>query len=86
MVFCRQAISSLDHHKRYILALSSAGIGGLLFYLALRKKSKRIPVGDGWWRVGEKPLTEDRTIRPFIVETSEEMIEVQIDAEFKEFQ
>ncbi|KAK2853035.1 hypothetical protein Q7C36_008236 [Tachysurus vachellii] len=71
----KQAISSLDHQKRYILALSSAGIGGLLFYLALRRKSKRIPVGDGWWRVGEKPLTEDRTIRPFIVETSEEMIE-----------
>lgn len=85
VVFCRQAISSLDHKKRYILALSSAGIGGLLFYLAWRKKSKRIPVGDGWWRVEEKSLTEDRTIRPFVVESSKEMLEVQVDAEFKEF-
>ncbi|TSN48516.1 Epoxide hydrolase 1 [Bagarius yarrelli] len=71
----RQAISSLDLQQRYILAISSVGIGGLFFYLALRKKSKRIPVGDGWWRVGEKPLTEDRTIRPFVVETSKEIVE-----------
>lgn len=75
-VFCRQAISSLDHQNRCILAIASAGIGGLLFYLALRKRSKKIPVGDGWWRVGEKPLTEDRTIRPFVVEYSKEMLEV----------
>ncbi|KAF5901420.1 epoxide hydrolase 1-like, partial [Clarias magur] len=71
----KQAVSSLDPQKRYILAISSVGLGGLLLYRALRKKTKTIPVGDGWWRVGEKPLTEDRTIRPFIVETSEEMIE-----------
>ncbi|KAM9476870.1 epoxide hydrolase 1-like [Clarias gariepinus] len=71
----KQAVSSLDPQKRYILAISSAGLGCLLLYRVLRKKTKAIPFGDGWWRVGEKPLTEDRTIRPFVVETSEEMIE-----------
>ncbi|KAF7710900.1 epoxide hydrolase 1 [Silurus meridionalis] len=71
----QQAISSLDLQKRYFLAISTAGIGGLLLYRAWTKKSQKISVGDGWWRTEEKPLTEDRTIRPFVVETSKEMLE-----------
>ncbi|XP_017550856.1 epoxide hydrolase 1-like [Pygocentrus nattereri] len=71
----QKALSDLDPCKLKVLAVSSVGIGGLLCYMAWRKKTKKIPVGDGWWREGEKPLSEDRTIRPFVVETSEEMIQ-----------
>lgn len=71
----QRVLSELDPCKLKLLALSSVGVGGLLCYLAWRRQPKKIPVGDGWWRVGEKPLTEDRTIRPFVVETSEDMIQ-----------
>lgn len=35
-----------------------------------------IPIGDGWWGAGEKPLTEDEAIHRFVVKTSVEEIEV----------
>ncbi|XP_026881412.2 LOW QUALITY PROTEIN: epoxide hydrolase 1 [Electrophorus electricus] len=70
----KQALFNLDHYNLKVLAASSVGIGGLLCYLALRRKRKTIPFGDGWWRVGEKPPSEDTTIHSFVVETSEEMI------------
>lgn len=37
---------------------------------------RTIPVGEGWWGAGEKPLLEDQKIYPFTVETSDEEIEV----------
>ncbi|KAK1791216.1 hypothetical protein P4O66_013240 [Electrophorus voltai] len=70
----KQALFNLDHYNLKVLAASSVGIGGLLCYLALKRKPKTIPFGDGWWRVGEKPPSEDTTIHSFVVETSEEMI------------
>ncbi|XP_062851855.1 epoxide hydrolase 1 [Trichomycterus rosablanca] len=71
----QQAISGLDQHTLKVCAVSSVGIGSLLCYLAWRKTPKKIPVGDGWWTVGEKPLVEDTTIRPFVVENSEQMLQ-----------
>ncbi|XP_076831248.1 epoxide hydrolase 1 [Brachyhypopomus gauderio] len=71
----KQVILNLDHYSLKVLATTAVGIGGLLCYLALRRKPKTIPVGDGWWRVGERPLNEDTTIHPFVVESSEEMIQ-----------
>ncbi|XP_022540985.2 epoxide hydrolase 1 [Astyanax mexicanus] len=71
----QKVLSELDPCKLKVLALSSVGVGGLLCYLAWRRQPKKIPFGDGWWRVGEKPFAEDRTIRPFVVETSEDVIQ-----------
>lgn len=73
---CRQAISGLDQNTLKVFAVSSVGIGGLLCYLAWRKIPQKIPVGDGWWIAGEMPLIEDKTVRPFVVETSEQMLQV----------
>uniref|UniRef100_A0A7N8X925 Epoxide hydrolase n=1 Tax=Mastacembelus armatus TaxID=205130 RepID=A0A7N8X925_9TELE len=36
---------------------------------------KTIPLGDGWWGAGEKPLSEDDKIYPFQVQTSDEEIQ-----------
>ncbi|XP_030626185.1 epoxide hydrolase 1 [Chanos chanos] len=71
----QQVVSSLDRPKLQLLAVSSAGLGGILVYLALRKKVRKIPIGDGWWGAGKGPVTGDKTIRPFQVETSEEEIQ-----------
>ncbi|XP_066535520.1 epoxide hydrolase 1 isoform X2 [Hoplias malabaricus] len=68
----QRALSDLDPFRLRVLVASSVGLGGVLCYLAWRRKPKKLPFGDGWWRVGEKPLTEDRTVRPFAVESSEE--------------
>ncbi|XP_051981060.1 epoxide hydrolase 1-like [Xyrauchen texanus] len=71
----RDTLRNLDQGKLQLLALSSAGIGGLLCYLAWRKSPKKIPIGDGWWGAGEKSITEDKSIHKFVVETSVEEIE-----------
>ncbi|XP_051507921.1 epoxide hydrolase 1-like [Myxocyprinus asiaticus] len=71
----RDTLNNLDQTKLQLLALSSAGIGALLCYLAWRKSPKKIPVGDGWWGAGEKSITEDKTIHKFVVKTSVEEIE-----------
>lgn len=51
--------------------------GGILAYLAHRRRQvKTIPLGEGWWGAGEKPLSEDNKIYPFQVQTSDEEIQV----------
>lgn len=74
----RETIGNLDRSKLQLLALSSAGIGAVLCYLAWKQSPKTIPIGDGWWGAGEKPLTEDETIHKFVVKTSVEEIEVGV--------
>ncbi|XP_070398220.1 epoxide hydrolase 1 isoform X2 [Nothobranchius furzeri] len=39
-----------------------------------RNKARSIPLGEGWWGAGEKTLSEDHTIYPFSVKTSDEEI------------
>uniref|UniRef100_A0AAQ5YPX5 Epoxide hydrolase n=1 Tax=Amphiprion ocellaris TaxID=80972 RepID=A0AAQ5YPX5_AMPOC len=39
------------------------------------RKVKTIPLGEGWWGAGEKPLSEDQKIYPFTVQTSDKEIE-----------
>ncbi|XP_014862842.1 PREDICTED: epoxide hydrolase 1 isoform X2 [Poecilia mexicana] len=57
-------------------AVAAAAAGGILTYaMQRRSKVRTIPVGDGWWGAGEKPLLEDQKIYPFTVETSDEEIE-----------
>ncbi|XP_041105998.1 epoxide hydrolase 1-like [Polyodon spathula] len=70
--------SSLDLSRLQPLVVSTVvGAGGLLVYfLVIRRKTKAktLPMGDGWWGVGEKPLAEDKEIHPFQIETSDEEI------------
>ncbi|XP_041644707.1 epoxide hydrolase 1-like [Cheilinus undulatus] len=49
--------------------------GGILAYMIYKRgQVKTIPLGEGWWGAGEKPLSEDDKIYPFTVETSDEEI------------
>lgn len=64
-------------HQQLVIG-SALAVGGILAYLLLRKKPlKSIPVGEGWWGAGEKPLSEDDKIHPFKVQTSDEEIQVR---------
>ncbi|MBN3309326.1 HYEP hydrolase, partial [Amia calva] len=67
----------MEPPRMQLLAVSTAaGLGGLLvFYLVHRRRVKTIPVGDGWWGAGARPLSEDERIHTFVVETSEREIE-----------
>ncbi|XP_027863223.1 epoxide hydrolase 1 [Xiphophorus couchianus] len=57
-------------------AVAAAAAGGILTYAMQRSsKMRSIPLGEGWWGAGEKPLLEDQKIYPFTVETSDEEIE-----------
>lgn len=81
---CSPPISYRDHyfgldplHQQLVIG-SALAVGGILAYLLLRKKPlKSIPVGEGWWGAGEKPLSEDDKIHPFKVQTSDEEIQVR---------
>lgn len=48
----------------------------LAYVLRNKRQVKRIPIGEGWWRAGEKPLVEDEKIHSFKVQTSDEEIKV----------
>uniref|UniRef100_A0A7N6AJ90 Epoxide hydrolase n=1 Tax=Anabas testudineus TaxID=64144 RepID=A0A7N6AJ90_ANATE len=53
----------------------SVAAGGVLAYLVhKRRQIQTIPLGEGWWGAGEKPLSEDYKIYPFKVQTSDEEI------------
>nr|XP_020515127.1 epoxide hydrolase 1-like [Labrus bergylta]XP_029138433.1 epoxide hydrolase 1-like [Labrus bergylta]XP_029138434.1 epoxide hydrolase 1-like [Labrus bergylta] len=71
----KDALLGLDLIQRQALVGSAVAAGGLLAYMVHRRRQvKTIPLGEGWWGAGEKPLTEDDKIYPFKVETSEEEI------------
>lgn len=73
----RDHFFGLDPVHRQLLIGSALAVGGILAYLLLRRKPvKTLPVGEGWWGAGEKPPSEDESIRPFTVETSDKEIEV----------
>lgn len=56
---------------------SAVAAGAILAYvLQKRRQLKSIPVGEGWWRAGEKQLSQDEMIYPFQVQTSDEEIKV----------
>ncbi|KAI1886361.1 hypothetical protein AGOR_G00213230 [Albula goreensis] len=73
----QSTLSSWDTPKLPILAVSGAvGLGGLLgLYLLRRRKVHTVPLGDGWWGPGTKPLSEDKNIYSFSVKTSDEEIQ-----------
>lgn len=73
----RESFFALDTFQRQLVVGSAVAVGALLAYaLQKRKQVKSIPVGDGWWRAGEKQLSQDDKICPFQVQTSDEEIKV----------
>lgn len=50
--------------------------GALAYILQKRRRVRSIPLGEGWWGAGVKPLSEDDKIYPFRVQTSDEEIKV----------
>ena len=75
---CREAFFGLDAAQQQQLLIGSAvAAGGALAYIVHRRRQvKSIPLGEGWWGAGEKPLSEDENIYPFKVQTSDEEIRV----------
>ncbi|XP_020316276.2 epoxide hydrolase 1 [Oncorhynchus kisutch] len=76
----KQALSSLDptQQQQLLVAGSAVAVGGLLtcyYWVYQGTKTKRIPIGDGWWGAGEKPQSEDEKVFPFQVQTSDEEIQ-----------
>ncbi|KAM7385795.1 hypothetical protein PAMP_001851 [Pampus punctatissimus] len=71
----KEALFGLDKIQQQLLIGSAVAAGGLLSYIVHRRRQVRsIPLGEGWWGAGEKPLSEDDNIYPFEVQTSDEEI------------
>ena len=57
-------------------------LGIVVYLVLLKRKTVVLKTEDGWWGVGEEPQeTEDDSIGTFMVETSQEEIQVR---EFKQ--
>ncbi|NXH43275.1 HYEP hydrolase, partial [Dicaeum eximium] len=71
---------SFENSQKHAVLVPAAamGVGGvLLYWLTSGRKIKIIDMGDGWWSSDERPPREkeDRSIRPFKIETSDKEIE-----------
>ncbi|XP_040492055.1 epoxide hydrolase 1 [Ursus maritimus] len=56
--------------------LLTSVLGFVIYWFVSQNKEETLPLEDGWWGPGTRPAaTEDESIRPFKVETSEEEIE-----------
>ncbi|XP_036978745.1 epoxide hydrolase 1-like [Acanthopagrus latus] len=71
----KETFSGLDAVQQQLAIGSALVAGGILAFLLLRRREvKSIPLGEGWWGAGEKPLLEDEKVYPFKVQTSDEEI------------
>lgn len=71
----KEAFFGLDAVQQQLLIGSAVAAGGALAYiLQKRRRVRSIPLGEGWWGAGVKPLSEDDKIYPFRVQTSDEEI------------
>lgn len=73
----REALSTHWPHS-LLVPVTAVSVGGALLCWRLHgKKVKTIELGEGWWGPGDRPhlLSEDTSIRPFIIEASEADIE-----------
>ncbi|XP_068597369.1 epoxide hydrolase 1 [Brachionichthys hirsutus] len=71
----KDSFFALDAVQQQIVISSAVAAGGILAFLFYKRKQvKSIPLGDGWWGAGKKPLSEDDRIYPFKVKTSDEEI------------
>lgn len=76
LLVLKETFSNLDAFQQQLLFGSAVALGGILAYTLLQqRKAKVVPLGEGWWGKGKKPLFEDGTIHPFKVQTSDEEIE-----------
>ncbi|KAK7901436.1 hypothetical protein WMY93_018205 [Mugilogobius chulae] len=74
----KESFLALDEFQQKLMigsALVAGGISLLAFFLHKRKQRKTIPLGEGWWGAGIKPLSEDTKVYNFKVETSNEEIQ-----------
>ncbi|XP_068183330.1 epoxide hydrolase 1 isoform X2 [Antennarius striatus] len=66
---------ALDTVQQQIIISSAVAAGGMLAFIwHKRRQVKSIPLGEGWWGAGNKPLSVDDKIYPFKVQTSDEEI------------
>ncbi|XP_078525559.1 epoxide hydrolase 1-like isoform X2 [Lissotriton helveticus] len=50
-------------------------LGAVIYHYIFKKKEETLQMEDGWWGAGEEPETEEeKTVRPFKIEASEEML------------
>lgn len=83
---CRETFFGLDAVQKQVLIGSAVAAGGVLAYLVhKRRQIQTIPLGEGWWGAGEKPLSEDYKIYPFKVQTSDEEIRVILNCYYTPF-
>lgn len=74
--FLKAAFCGLDGIQKQLLIGSAVAAGGILMHAVYKRgEVKSIPLGEGWWGAGKKPLTEDDHIYSFKVQTSEKEIE-----------
>ncbi|XP_008281713.1 epoxide hydrolase 1 [Stegastes partitus] len=72
----KETFFGLDVVQQQILIGSAVAAGGILAYMVHRsRRVKPVPLGEGWWGAGAKPLSEDEKIYPFTVQTSDKEIE-----------
>ncbi|CAL1578224.1 unnamed protein product [Knipowitschia caucasica] len=65
---------ALDVVQQRLLVASALVVGGISLTF-FRRERKRIPLGEGWWGAGVKPLSEDTKVYSFKVETSDKEIQ-----------
>ncbi|KAE8280463.1 Epoxide hydrolase 1 [Larimichthys crocea] len=71
----KETFFGLDAAKQRLMIGSALAAGGILAYVVhKRRQVKSIPLGEGWWGTGEKPVSEDDNVYPFQVQTSDEEI------------
>ncbi|XP_028279456.1 epoxide hydrolase 1 [Parambassis ranga] len=73
----KESFFGLDVVQQQQLLIGSAvAAGGILAYMVHRRRqAKTIPLGEGWWGAGQKPVSEDDRIYPFKVETTDKEIQ-----------
>ncbi|KAF7657385.1 hypothetical protein LDENG_00028150 [Lucifuga dentata] len=75
LLHLKETFFGLDAVQQRLIIGSAVAAWGTLAYLVYnRRQVRRIPLGEGWWGAGEKPLSEDDQIYPFKVQTSDEEI------------
>ncbi|XP_033835486.1 epoxide hydrolase 1-like [Periophthalmus magnuspinnatus] len=66
----------VDRQRLIGSALAAGGISLLAYYFVYKRtERKRIPLGEGWWGAGVKPVSEDTKVYSFKVETSDKEIQ-----------
>lgn len=72
----KDSFLALDVVQQRLVIGSALAAGGILAYCVHKKRQRKsIPLGEGWWGAGVKPLSEDPKVYSFKVEASDEEIQ-----------